>query len=118
MKTNLIMGIIALLLGTAAQAGEVGYEEGSLGFEQMVAGDWLAAEQKLNASADELGADPARLLQLAEVYRVTGREGDADALYRQVLSSEDMTLVLADGRIVSAHNIASMRLSTEMQAAR
>ena len=97
---------------------EIGYEAGSLGYDAMMQRDWSKAEAKLAASRDELGDDPARLLNLAEVYRQTGRADEAEALYAAVLSAEDMKLVLADGRVVTAHGIASSRLSTTMQASR
>ena len=119
MKTAMILGMIcAFAAAPAAAMGEVGYENGSLGFEAMQERDWQHAEQALLASERDLGADPARLLQLAEVYRQTGRDGEAEALYQRVLGSDDMKLVLADGRVVSAHAVASMRLSTEMRASR
>ena len=111
--------LISLLAAPAALAqspAEIGYEKDSLAFSNMVDRDWSAAEQQLAKSESTLGDDPARLLQLAEVYRVTGRSADAESLYKQVLSENDMKLVLADGRIVSAHGIASTRLSTEMMA--
>ncbi|MBZ6379802.1 hypothetical protein B5C34_14625 [Pacificimonas flava] len=118
MKALMFLGVAMMAAGASAQPAEVGYERGTLGFEQMVEGDWAAAEQQLLDSESELGADPARLLQLAEVYRQTGRTVEAASLYQRVLGSDDMNLVLADGRIVSAHSIASMRLSTQMQASR
>ena len=111
--------LISLLAAPAALAqspAEIGYEKDSLAFSNMVDRDWSAAEQQLAKSKATLGDDPARLLQLAEVYRVTGRSADTESLYKQVLSEDDMKLVLADGRIVSAHGIASTRLSTEMMA--
>lgn len=119
MRTLVFLGAAALAAAAAsAQPAEIGYERGALGFEEMAQGDWSKAEDKLMASADELGADPARLLQLAELYRQTGRADEAETLYREVLGGEDKTLVLEDGRVVTAHNIASMRLSTEMRASR
>lgn len=118
MKTFVMFGVAAMATAASAEPAEIGYDRGTLGFAEMIEGDWSEAEGQLIASEDELGADPARLLQLAEIYRQTGRAGEAETLYREVLGGEDKTLVLADGRIVSAHNIASMRLSTEMQASR
>ncbi|MGB7404109.1 MAG: hypothetical protein WA906_00315 [Pacificimonas sp.] len=113
-----VFAITALLATAPAVAGEIGYDKNALGFEAMMDGDWSRAEAQLAASETKLANDPARLLQLAELYRATDREAEADALYRQVLASDDMVLVLGDGRTVSAHNLAGTRLATQMQAAR
>lgn len=131
MKTILALGLPVLLIAAPVAAqqmtatpaaaqpttkSEIGYEAGSLGFQEMMRGDWKQAEAALTASADMLGNDSARLLQLAEIYRQTGRELAAQGLYEQVLDGDDKTLVLGDGRVVTAHNIASTRLSTVQQA--
>ncbi|MEM8826138.1 MAG: tetratricopeptide repeat protein [Pseudomonadota bacterium] len=109
---------VLMTMAGAASAEEIGYPKDALGFEAMVDGNWRQAERQLEESAAEFGNDPARLLNLAQVYRVTGREAEARGLYRRVLESEDMVLVLSDGRKVSAHTIAGDRLATVQSAGR
>lgn len=118
LKLGAFVATCLIVTPTAAQQTEIGYDDGSLGFAAMMDGKWHQAERQLLASGDKLGDDPARLLQLAQIYAITERGEEADRLYRQVLEGEDMVLVLADGRKVSAHNIASSRLATQMRAER
>ena len=49
---------------------------------------------------------PELLLNLAAVYANTGRPDEARALYRQVLSQEDVLMDLGPDRTASAHAIA------------
>ncbi|MGB3721718.1 MAG: tetratricopeptide repeat protein [Pacificimonas sp.] len=116
---KIILALAASTLAfSAAQAQEIGYAEDALAYSAMMDGNWERAERQLAASADELSADPARLLNLAQVYAATGRDADARAIYQQVLAGEDMTLVLSDDRKVSAHMIAGAKLATVERASR
>ncbi|MBV7257820.1 hypothetical protein KCG44_13620 [Pacificimonas sp. WHA3] len=110
--------ILAVGAGGATAGEEIGYEKDQLAFSAMMAGDWRMAEQQLHESAGELSDDPAHLLNRAQVYAVTGRADAAALLYQQVLQADDIDLVLSDGRVVSAHQIANVRLPAMQYAQR
>ncbi|WP_374762959.1 hypothetical protein [Yunchengibacter salinarum] len=57
------------------------------GMESILSGDWQRAETALTASGND-GAEPFRLLNLAYIYRRTGRPEQAATLYRQILDGE------------------------------
>jgi hypothetical protein len=108
----------ALLAGcttSPTQQAEIGYARGSLGYAAMTKGDWQKAESQLMRTNLD---DPARLLNLAQVYRVTERDLAARDLYAKVLEEDDMQLVLSDGSVVSAHTVAKSALQTTATAAR
>jgi len=89
-----------------AALDEVGYAPGSLGYAAIMTQDWAKAERQLTAS-DVATDDPARLLNLAHVYRKTGREADAQRVYRQVAEQRNHFLVeLADGQVASSRELA------------
>ncbi len=108
----------ALLAGCATsptQQAEIGYSKGSLGYAAIMKGNWDKAESQL-LQAD--ASDPARLLNLAQVYRATERDLAARDLYSRVLETDDMKLVLSDGRVVSAHDVARTALATTATASK
>jgi uncharacterized protein HemY len=90
---------------TASSMPETGYTPGALGFAAIMDEDWVKAERQLAASSAER-SDPARLLNLAHVYRQTGRELEARQLYRAVLDQRDRTVELANGEAASCHALA------------
>lgn len=107
-----LLALSACATGSMSTASlpESGYTPGALGFSAIMDSDWKRAEQQLAAS-DAAETDPARLLNLAHVYRKTGRELEAKKLYEAVLAERDMTLETADGRPASAHELAQRALS-------
>lgn len=108
----------ALLAGcttSPTQQAEIGYAPGALGYAAMTKGDWQKAETQLSRTDAD---DPARLLNLAQIYRVTERDLAARDLYAKVLEEDDMQLVLSDGSVVSAHAVAKSALQTTATAAR
>jgi len=118
MKLAFAATAAALLAGCATsptQQAEIGYAPGSLGYAAMTRGDWQKAENQLSRTKSD---DPARLLNLAQIYRVTERDLAARDLYAKVLEEDDMQLVLSDGRVVSAHAVAKSALQTTATAAR
>lgn len=102
------------LLATAplsAQAtGEIGYPNGSLGYDALMAGDLRTAEMQLLVGPTAKD-DPALLINLGQVYARLGRTKEAEAAFRRVLDAPAVDLVLASGREVSSHRAASMALS-------
>ena len=81
--------------------------------------DYSAAESALTAQLARSHDNQNALLNLAFVYRQTGRDREADALYAHVLSCADVRIKTAGGQILSAHAIASAaRTGTVTVAAR
>jgi tetratricopeptide (TPR) repeat protein len=76
------------------------------GYRQIVAGDYASAERIVNDTRKLFPVEPDLLLNLAAVYRRTGRVDDARALYQRVLGRPDADLDLANGANVSAHALA------------
>lgn len=89
---------------------ESGYTPGALGFAAIMDEDWAKAERQLLASHADAD-DPARLLNLAHVYRSTGREAEARRLYGAVLDERDRTVELANGEPASCHALARKALA-------
>lgn len=97
--------------GSRLANAEVGYAPGSLGYAAIEAGDWATAEAQLTASRAG-DNDPARLLNLAHVYAKTGRIAEAQALYEQVATGDDVgPFELADGTVISSREAAKRALA-------
>jgi len=107
-----LLALSACATGSMSTASlpESGYTPGALGFTAIMDSDWKRAEQLLAASS-AAETDPARLLNLAHVYRKTGRELEAKKLYEAVLAERDMTVELASGEPASAHQLAQRALA-------
>lgn len=109
------LGLAACATSPTQQA-EIGYAKGSLGYAAMVRQDWTKAEAQLMDTSHIDADDPARLLNLAQLYRVTDRGLAARDLYNRVLEQHDMQLALADGRVMNAHDIARVALADARMA--
>jgi hypothetical protein len=107
-----LLALSACAAGSTSTAAlpEAGYAPGALGFAAIMDSDWKRAEQRLAASS-AAETDPARLLNLAHVYRKTGRELEAKKLYEVVLAERDMVVELANGEPASAHQLAQRALA-------
>jgi Tfp pilus assembly protein PilF len=116
MKTAKIFGIAAgiMLLGTPALAqnsGEIGYAKGALGYDALVAGQNELALQQLEAAEKVDANDPARLINLGQVYARLGRTGDAARMFMAAMkSNRHFDLVLADGSVVNSRHAANQAL--------
>lgn len=108
--TLLVLSACASGPMSTAALPESGYTPGALGFAAIMDSDWKRAEERLAASS-AAETDPARLLNLAHVYRKTGRELEAKKLYEAVLDERDMTVELASGEAASAHELAQRALA-------
>lgn len=93
---------------------EVGYKRGELALAAIRDGDWQAAEARLAADAN----DPAQVLNLAHVYRRTGREAEARFLYARVLEMRDADDLMVDGRRASSRQLARTALAAGQLASR
>lgn len=105
----LVLSACASSQMTAGSMPETGYTPGALGFAAIMDEDWAKAERQLLASP-AAADDPARLLNLAHVYRKTGRETEARRLYQAVLDERDRTVELANGEPASCHALARQAL--------
>lgn len=116
MKTAKMLGIAAglSLMGTPAIAqdsGEIGYAQGALGYDALVAGQNELALQQLEAAEKVDANDPARLINLGQVYARMGRIGDAARMFMAAMQSDrDFDLVLADGSVVNSRHAANKAL--------
>lgn len=91
----------ALLSGSAVANPVDNYAAGAIGRSDFAGAEGVLIERLRVAPADH----PA-LLNLAHVYRHTGRTREANALYARVLNRSDVLLAKSDGSPVSAHEVA------------
>jgi tetratricopeptide (TPR) repeat protein len=101
--------VAGLLAAGIASAGNATSENRN-GYVQIAKGDYVAAERVLMSERRIFPNDPDLLLNLALVYRHTGRVEAARSLYQRVLTAPDQELDLPHGGIGSAHALASAAL--------
>ena len=109
MKKGLIVasaGVLALMAG-AAQAGQRDLHAAAA----IKAGDFTAAETILKAEMSGRWTTPETLLNLARVYRQTGRADAARTLYQQVLGGENVLMNVGAARPFWSHDVARANLS-------
>ena len=107
--------IVLTLAGAAMPAVSLAADRN--GYAQIVAGDMAAAERRIVAERRIFPDRPELMLNLAAVYRQTGREPQARALYVAVLDRPAVGLDLLSGRVASSHDVAQRalaRLSPQM----
>lgn len=122
MKTLTLLAFAALSASAAtaasAQAVESGYARGTLAVAAIDRGDWARAEQLLTdvrLDAD----DPARLINLGQVYWEQGRHGEALSAWRRALAStRHFEVETLSGRTVSTAQIAREALAAHDTAVR
>jgi Flp pilus assembly protein TadD len=101
----------ALPIAAPAQTVESGYPRGSLAVAAIERGDLTRAETLLQDTRISR-SDPARLINLGEVYRRTGRTAEALAAWRQALASDRHAEVeTVDGRWVTTRQLAREALA-------
>jgi len=88
MRMYLALGLLALSAAsaTSAQTVEEGYPVGSLAVAAIERSDWATAERLLSESRGVEADNPARLLNLGQVYMATGRPSQALAAWREALA--------------------------------
>jgi UTP:GlnB (protein PII) uridylyltransferase len=87
------------------------------GTRAIVSGDYTTAEQTLLAERRIFPRRPELMLNLAAVYRQTGRDAEARALYAEVLQRDDVLMDMLDQRTNSSHAIAQTGLTRLTQLA-
>lgn len=117
MKTLFISALIASATGGVAVAqtpssGEIGYANGSLGYDALIAGDNERAINQILASEKVSRNDPARLINLGQAYARTGRTLEAKQMFTAAIANRDeVDLILADGRVMSSKEAAQQALA-------
>lgn len=119
MKMMKILGVATGLLmvsapALAAQAeGEIGYSQGSLGYDALMAGENETAVKQLEAANGISENDPARLINLGQAYARTGRTSDAAKMFMTAINSKhSFALVLADGTVIDSREAATLALNS------
>lgn len=114
MKNSLVgVAILAATVVAApalAEPAEVEYPQGSLGYSALLDSDYARAEAQLRSDNGVSSSDPARLINLGQVLARTGRTGEAARLFKQVRSSDNVEVVLADGRTMGSQEAANRAL--------
>jgi hypothetical protein len=111
----LIAGIVAAGAGSAAFASD------RTGYTAITHGDFSTAEKNLVAERRIFPARPELMLNLAAVYRNTGRQQEARELYQAVLQRPDMLMDVTTERTASSHMLATAglaRISTRQMSSR
>lgn len=82
------------------------------GYRAIAAQDFGRAERRLAAERRIFPNKPELLINLASVYRNTGRAAEARAMYDAVLAREPVTLATPSGGDASSHDLARRGLAT------
>lgn len=116
MKT-LFISILAFSFAGVANAepagsGEIGYSQGSLGYDALIAGDNGRAIAQIMADEKVSRKDPARLINLGQAYARTGRTAEAAQLFQTAMEGRDqIDLILADGTVMNSREAAKRALA-------
>lgn len=100
------LALSASATALSAQAVESGYERGTLAVAAMERGDWARAERLLTDKRLSQN-DPARLINLGQVYWAQGRQGEALSAWRRALALDShFEVETLGGRLVSTETLA------------
>lgn len=94
--------IAGLALAGAAQAQPAN----PYGYDHIAAKNLQAAETRLIAQQAAEPDEPSVLLNLAYVYKKTGRAAEAASLYERVLGQPDVLMALGSGKPAWSHALA------------
>lgn len=117
-------GVVSVLLVAAAGMAAPAMAQDSwpqrTGFQDIVAGNYGAAERTLLQERRASPDSPELMLNLAAVYAKTGRNADARSLYDAVLQEKPIAMDMPSGAILSSHTVArsGLRHLTQTIAAR
>ncbi|MEG3085286.1 tetratricopeptide repeat protein [Sphingomonas sp. PB2P12] len=114
MRKTLLFVLATLGAATPALADQSGPVDRT-GYTSIAAGDLAAAEQRIVAERKIFPRRPELMLNLASVYRRTGRESEARALYAAVLERPAIAMDLPSGAVSSSHDLASRGLARSAQ---
>lgn len=88
-----------------------GYAPGALASTELANGELRAAEAKLNDKDAVAADDPARLINLGQVYAKSGRFAAAREMLVAAYRAPSVELLLADGRTMSSRTAAAAALA-------
>lgn len=103
---------LAMAASAAAQApaGEINYPQGSLGYDALVSANYKVAEDQIKGDEKVSSNDPAKLINLGQIYLNTGRRDQAIAMFEKAMRVRNVQLVLASGRVVGSRDLARQAL--------
>ena len=101
----------SIVLGLAAIAAAPAAAKDRMGLQAIASGDFGAAERTLVAERRIFPGRPELMLNLAAVYRQTGRVAAARDLYTEAASAPDVMLALPNGGTASSRDLASAALA-------
>ena len=108
MRAHLVLAAAgAALIAAAAPV----HAKDRTGYQAISAGDFERAEKRLEAERRIYPNRPELLLNLAHVYRHTGRTAQARALYARVLAQQPVEMDLPSGEMATSHQLASLGLA-------
>ena len=102
-------GLLALALAGVAAPAVAGDQNG---YQAIVSGDLATAERAIVAEQKLYPDRPELMLNLAAVYRRTGRTAEARTLYMRVLERRPIAMDLPSGAVASSHDLARRALGT------
>ncbi len=112
------LSLSASAIAAEAPTTETGLEPGRLAVAAIERGDYARAETLLTDNRMN-AEDPARLINLGEVYWRTGRQGQALSTWRRALASPNHYQVeTMGGRALSTADLAREALSAHDTAMR
>lgn len=81
-------------------------------YQVIAAGDYARAERLLLAERRETPERPELMLNLAAIYRETGRPELARALYAEILDQKPVAVDMMSGKTVLSHDIAATAMAS------
>ena len=107
-----VMGLTGAVHAESATGVPTAYPPVAIGYDALSAGDnERAVKDMLEGSVSR--HDPAFLLNLGQAYARTGRLAEARELFRRASKkTENVDLILADGRVISSKLAARQALAT------
>ena len=114
MKLGLLLLPIACLSSAALAnpGGEIGYPQGSLGYDALVEANYKTAERQILSDSLIAKNDPAKLVNLGQIYWKTGRSDMAIRVLEAALRSEEVELILANGGTIGSREAARKLLAS------
>jgi hypothetical protein len=103
-----------LVISSPSLAQMAPYNDPAPGSASILGSDYATAEREIR-TADVSPYDPARSINLGIIFAKTGRADKAAREFRQVLSEEDVPIVVASSKTYSSHEVASRALA-ELQS--
>ena len=103
--------VASLSTPSFAQDAEINYREGALGFEALQNADYDTAEEQLLLANGVSRNDPARLINLGQVFAATGRNAEAEVMFERAIKAKRTYLVLANGEVMDSRDAARAALA-------